>query len=251
MSVERLIINADDLGISEMVNDAIFDLMARRRVTSATVMANGPAFGHAASRIKHFPRCSFGAHLNLTQFTPVTSGRGADALTGDDGLMSRSLGRERFGPKLLLAMYQELCAQVDLLGSAGIEVSHIDSHHHVHTRPQLLPVTKALQRRFGIRKVRISKNIYTAEQPVSPALARKKTVYNWVLRALYPTYTTDGFTELLSYQTELDRRALYHRTVELMVHPGASHAAEEVAVLESDWLAASGLDARLISYKEL
>ncbi len=251
MSVARVIINADDLGISEVVNDAIFDLMAQRRVTSATVMANGPAFRHAASKIKHFPRCSFGAHLNLTQFAPVTSGLDAAVLTGADGFMSRSLGRERFGRKLFSAAYRELCAQVELLGSAGIEISHFDSHHHVHTHPELLPVIKALQRRFRIRKVRISKNIYTPEQPVSVALVRKKTAYNWVLRNCYATRTTDGFTELLSYQTELGRRALSYRSVELMVHPGASYAAQEVAVLESDWLTASGLDARLISYREL
>ncbi|MBZ5595212.1 MAG: ChbG/HpnK family deacetylase [Acidobacteriia bacterium] len=251
MTSARVIINADDLGISEVVNDSIFDLMARRRVTSATVMANGPAFRHAASKITHFPRCSFGAHLNLTQFEPVTSGLDAARLTGANGFMSRSLQKERFGPKLLSATYQELCAQVDLLGSAGIELSHFDSHHHVHTNPQLLPVIKALQKRYGIRKVRISKNIYTPQQPVSFTLARKKMAYNWALRNFYATRTTDGFTELLSYQTEFGRRALSYRSVELMVHPGAPYAAEEIAVLESDWLTASGLDARLISYNEL
>jgi predicted glycoside hydrolase/deacetylase ChbG (UPF0249 family) len=251
MSAERMIINADDLGISEAVNDAIFDLMAQGRVTSATVMANGPAFRHAASKIKHFPGCSFGAHLNLTEFAPVAPGLEAAILTGANGMMSRDLGREGFGPKLLSAAYRELCAQSDLLGSAEIEICHFDSHHHVHTKPQLLPVIKALQRRFRIRKVRISKNIYTLEQPVSAVLARKKTAYNWVLRNLFATRTTDGFTELLSYHTELGRRAIFHRSVELMVHPGASYAAEEVAVLKSDWLAASGLKARLITYDEL
>lgn len=242
MSAERVIINADDLGISEAVNDAIFDLMDQGRVTSATVMANGPAFRHAASKIKHFPRCSFGAHLNLTQFAPVTTGLGA--------VLTRSL-EQRFGLKLLSAFYRELCAQIERLGSAGIEISHLDSHNHIHTKPQLLPIVKALQRRYRIRKVRISKNIYTHEQPVGPVLVRKKRAYNWALRNFYATRTTDGFTELLSYHAELGRRALSHRTVELMVHPGAAYAAEEVAVLKSDWLAASGLDARLISYRDL
>src|SRR5262245_6263280 len=182
MNVERVIINADDLGISESVNDAIFDLMARQRVTSATVMANGPAFRHAASKIKHFPRCSFGAHLNLTQFEPIMPRRDATLLTAADGCMSRNLGEKRFGPGFLAACYRELSAQIERLGSARIEISHFDSHNHVHTRPQLLPVIKALQRRYRIRKVRISKNIYTPKQPVSPALARKKMAYNWALR---------------------------------------------------------------------
>jgi predicted glycoside hydrolase/deacetylase ChbG (UPF0249 family) len=251
MRIERVIINADDLGISEGVNEAIFDLMARRRVTSATVLANGPAFRHAASRIKHFPRCSFGAHLNLTQFAPVTSGADAAVLAGPDGLMSRSIEGKPVAPKLLSAMYRELCAQVELLGSAGIAISHFDSHNHVHTRPQLFAVIKALQRRFRVRKVRISKNIYTPGQPVHPALARKKLAYNWALRNVYATRTTEGFTELLSYRAELDRGGHRRRSVELMVHPGASYAKEETAVLESDWLNSSGLYAGLISYDEL
>ncbi|HTS61386.1 MAG TPA: ChbG/HpnK family deacetylase [Candidatus Acidoferrales bacterium] len=251
MKLERVIINADDLGLSETVNDAIFDLMAQGRVTSATMMANGPAFRHAASMIHHFPRCSFGAHLNLTEFAPLTPGADVAILTGGDGVMLRGLGSEGFGPKLLSAAYRELCAQIELLGAAGIEISHLDSHHHVHTKPQLLPVIKTLQRRFQIRKVRISKNIYTREQPVSPVLAIKKRAYNWALRNCYATRTTDGFAELLSYRTISGRDARFHGSVELMVHPGAAYAAAEVAVLKSDWLAESGLDTRLISYREL
>jgi len=250
MTAERVIINADDLGMSEGVNEAIFDLMNQGRVTSASVMANGPALRHAVARVKHFRRCSFGAHLNLTQFAPVTPGRDATLLTGPDGYMSRSPGGKRFAPKLFAAFYRELCAQVELLGSAGIEISHFDSHNHVHTRPQLLPVIKALQRRYRIRKVRISKNIYTPEQPVSPALARKKMAYNWALRNFYATRTTEGFTELLSYRAELER-GHHCRSIELMAHPGASYAAEEVALLQSDWLNSSGLHAGLINYHEL
>jgi chitin disaccharide deacetylase len=248
MSAERVIINADDLGMSEAVNAAIFDLMSQRRVTSATLMANGPAFKQAAACTRHFPRCSFGIHLNLTQFAPLTS---AAILTGPDGMMSRNIERQRFGPKMLAACYRELCAQVDRVASAGVEISHFDSHNHVHTKPQLLPVIKALQSRYRIRKVRISKNIYTGAQPVSPVLARMKTAYNWALRHYFATRTTDGFTELLSYHAESSRREIRCRSVELMVHPGASYSTEEVAVLQSDWLAASGLDTRLISYAEL
>jgi predicted glycoside hydrolase/deacetylase ChbG (UPF0249 family) len=250
MGAERVIINADDLGISEEVNEAIFDLMAQRRISSATLMANGPALGHAVSGSKRFPWCSFGAHLNLTQFRPVHSGPGSALLVDTDGLMSRGIVQRSFGPNLFAAVYQELCAQVELLSSAGVELSHFDSHHHVHTNPRLLPVLKALQRRFRIRKVRLAKNIYTLEQSPGPSLQSKKLVYNWILRNLYATRTTQGFTDLLSYKTNLARGPVSHRSVELMVHPGAAYAAEETAVLKSDWLAASGLGPGLIGYNE-
>jgi predicted glycoside hydrolase/deacetylase ChbG (UPF0249 family) len=250
MTAERVIINADDLGISEEVNDAIFDLMAKGRISSATVMANGPALQHAASKIKHFPRCSFGAHLNLTQFHPLLPPDAAKLLVGPDGLMSRGIVTRPYGVNLLSAMYHELLAQVERLGAVGIEISHFDSHHHVHTSPQILPVIKALQRRFRIRKIRISKNIYTPEQAIRRSLACKKAAYNFVLRKCYATRTTAGFTELLSYHAIGNGKPSLS-SVELMVHPGAAYAAQETAVLESAWLETSGVKSRLISYAEL
>lgn len=68
----RVIINADDLGISLRVNDSIFELMEYRRISSATLMATGPAFDDAVSRMPKFPHCSFGIHLNLTEFAPLS-----------------------------------------------------------------------------------------------------------------------------------------------------------------------------------
>jgi hypothetical protein len=71
-----VIVNADDLGMSREVNDAIFELMSRGRISSATILANAPATRDAARRAQAFPRCSFGVHLNLTQFEPLTGGPG-------------------------------------------------------------------------------------------------------------------------------------------------------------------------------
>ena len=64
----NVIINADDLGKSIEVNEAIFDMMARGSVTSATILANGPKLQNALTRLAHFPHCSFGVHLNADEF---------------------------------------------------------------------------------------------------------------------------------------------------------------------------------------
>ena len=66
-----VIVNADDLGINHVVNDAIFDLMARSRVTSATLIANGPAIDDAVRGAREFSFVSFGIHLNLAEFEPA------------------------------------------------------------------------------------------------------------------------------------------------------------------------------------
>jgi predicted glycoside hydrolase/deacetylase ChbG (UPF0249 family) len=251
MSRVLVIVNADDLGISQEVNEATFELMAEGRISSATLMANGPALRHATAQLGRFPQCSFGIHLNLTQFAPVKGGPGACLLMDDTGQMSRAL--ETAVPTLarLKAIYEELCAQIDLLTSLGVPISHFDSHHHVHTTPYIFPALKAVQKRYGMKKVRISKNFYYAGEPCPKALYRKKQLFNWALRHIYRTYTTDVFTEMLSFYRESGRRIPQCGIAELMVHPGAPYAAEETAVVKSDWLRNPGFPLEMIHYGQL
>ena len=247
----RAIVNADDLGMSDLVNDAIFELMAQGRVTSATVLANAPAFGGAARRIEQFPRCSFGVHLNLTQFEPLTRARRPHPLVDDRGQMSRAIERATPSPAVLRAAYEELCAQVERVAAAGIAITHVDSHHHVHTRPQFFPVLKAVQRRYGIRAARLSKNLYAPEQPCPPLLMWGKRAFNAALRGLYRTRTTDAFTELETYTKLSPGEKRRVRSIELMVHPGASYAAGETTILQSDWLTREVPGLALVSYRDL
>lgn len=261
LTSQAIIVNADDLGISRGVNDATFDLIAKGRISSATIMANAPATREAARRAAMFPRCSFGVfrkcsfgvHLNLTEFEPLTGGPGAQLLVDERGQMSRSRLNASARPSLewLRAVYVELCAQVERVGSLGVGISHIDSHHHVHTMPCVFPAVKAVQRRYGIRRVRLAKNFYSPEQPCPAGLVWKKRAYNWALRSMYATRTTDAFTEFLTwYHAEPTRQRTPGR-IELMVHPGASYAAEETALLDTDWIARTDLPLRLISYAQL
>ena len=137
MAGVAIIVNADDLGISREVNDATFDLMSRGRITSATIIANAPATREVASRVARLPRCSFGVHLNLTQFEPLTGSAGARLLVNKRGQMSRANEAARPSRARLRAIYEELCAQIERVASLGVGISHVDSHNHVHTRPCL------------------------------------------------------------------------------------------------------------------
>ena len=77
-----VIVNGDDLGASSEINRAIFDLMAQNKLTSASVLANGACVEAAIERTRYFPRCSFGVHLNVTEFEPTPCDRG---VTGSPG----------------------------------------------------------------------------------------------------------------------------------------------------------------------
>jgi hypothetical protein len=246
----KLITNADDLGLSQKVNEAIFGLMSESLVTSATMLANGERVEDAASRLKEFPQCSFGAHLNLTEFRPVGGGKGLSPLLDSSGQFN---GRVRqIGAALFLLqrpIFEEWCAQIELLKNAGVPISHIDGHHHVHTIPTLFPVLKAVQRRYGIRRVRISLNVYSQAEAAGRRLPMvQKQIYNFGLRWLYRTRTTDAFMSLNAYCENRAQIAARYSSGEIMLHPGGPDSDEEIHFLREQGRTIPDFKSSLVSY---
>jgi predicted glycoside hydrolase/deacetylase ChbG (UPF0249 family) len=249
----RIIVNADDLGIRQDINEAIFDGMTRGTITSATILANGPALKHALSSLRQFPRCSFGVHLNLTEFQPVCDGSSAtliSILDPNNCFNGNAIRQVKITPAMLSGVYQEWCAQLDRLIGMGVEPSHVDAHHHVHTIPHMLPVLAALRRRYKIKRIRISRNLYTEAELPSRMLLRKKRAYNLALR-MAGFKTTRLFTDLVSFVTLCSAQRPDAATVELMTHPGSSRGGEEARLMESRWPTRISYPVTLVSYKEL
>jgi predicted glycoside hydrolase/deacetylase ChbG (UPF0249 family) len=249
----KIIVNADDLGISDSVNETIFQAMGRGTITSATMLANGPAVKAAASKLHLFPNCSFGIHLNLTEFQPVCPESGRDLkliLNGDQCFNGNSIREVRIGVPLLRAIFREWSHQIESVMQLGVRPSHFDAHHHVHTIPQMLPVLAALRRRYKIDKIRISRNMYDQFEYPGPALLRKKWAFNLALRAI-GFETTRIFTDLVTFIKLCAAKAPAQASAELMTHPGSSPHSEESVLLETNWPGRLSYDVALISYKSL
>ena len=251
----NVIINADDLGLSQEVNEATFDLMSKRIATSATIMANGPSVLSAIEGSKRFPACSFGVHLNLTEFRPLSRNEGLKELLGEDGTFSGVLeqvpGSIKKTRALLFAMADEWCHQIDFLQKAGVKVSHLDSHQHVHTIPFVFPVLKYVQAKYGIRRVRATRNVYRAGDGPSPVMLWAKRAYRFSLRHFYTTRMTHVF---MDFSTFYERAVVGQQewpSVEVMVHPGSSVDCEENRLVRSDWPDRLVGPVRLISYSDL
>jgi predicted glycoside hydrolase/deacetylase ChbG (UPF0249 family) len=249
----RLIVNADDLGTNEIINDEIFALIKAGRVTSATMIANAPAFQHAARRSLEFPDCSFGVHLNLTVFRPLSSTGDLEPIL-ENGELSQKLFSTTVTARLREACLIELTAQVQRVLDAGVHVSHFDSHEHIHTIPRLFPVIKKLQRQFGIRKVRSTINLLPAGKRMDPVRSLKKGLFNFALRNIYSTSCPQGLGDFRDLYDALSSGAVPRfSTLEVMVHPGTTNPNynEEVDLLRSDWPKSLQPDTRLVSYHQL
>lgn len=245
-----VIINADDLGISSRVNDTVFELIARNKITSATILANGPQVADAIKMVPHFPGCSFGIHLNVTEFEPVSTRARVKVLLDQNGQFRQDFRKRKLTVRVLQAVYTEFAAQVERLLEYGVRPSHIDSHHHVHTIPALFPVLKLIQSRYGLYKVRTTMNMYP-NGDLSAGLRAKKRVYHWALGNVLRTKTTQAFTDLRTFCAVWKSFKRPHGTVEIMVHPGAAGSEEETARLETPWLEDLGSQARMINFHQL
>jgi len=155
--VRRLIVNADDFGFTSGVNRAIIEAHTKGVVTSSTLMATGKAFEEAVSLAKGVPKLSIGCHVVLIDGEPVTAPQEISSLTRSqefrDGLMSFAL-RALTGRMAANEITSEAVAQIHKLQSAGISVSHVDTHKHTHLFPQILRPLLRAARECGVRAVR-------------------------------------------------------------------------------------------------
>lgn len=158
--MRRLIVNADDFGLTQGVNRAIIEAHTRGVVTSATLMANAAGFDDAIRLTKSSPTLSVGCHVVLVDGSPVSSSSQISTLTdgADCGRFERSISsfaaramRGRIDPAHVEI---ETAAQIQKLQAAGIQLSHIDTHKHSHIFPPiLLPLLRAAKA-SGIRAIR-------------------------------------------------------------------------------------------------
>jgi hopanoid biosynthesis associated protein HpnK len=154
-------VNADDFGFTGGVNRAIFDAHTRGIVTSCTLMANGPAFDDAVQLAKQLPKLSVGCHVVLIDGEPVLDADRLSTIVTNKTKPARfTKNLKSFAARALtgrMAAHEieaETTAQIRKIQSAGVAVSHLDSHKHTHLFPSVLrPVLRAA-RACGIHAIR-------------------------------------------------------------------------------------------------
>jgi chitin disaccharide deacetylase len=241
--LRRLVVNADDLGLTAGTNDGIFDAHALGILTSASLFANAPATADAVLRARSHPSLGLGVHLALVDSTPVLPPTEVPTLVEDEGRFRRS-----WKPFIVACLQgrvsyteveRELTAQIERLRRAGLELTHLDAHKHVHAYPPVFAVVARLAVQFGISVVRVPYERRVrwsvSRDRQDRRTARRQAFLNaalwpWALRN-YRTATALGLrtphfigrahTGVLSSSTlHALLRATRSGVTELMVHPG-------------------------------
>ena len=248
--MRRLIVNADDFGFTRGVNRAIVEAHTHGIVTSSTLMASGPAFDDAVQLAKQLPRLSVGCHVVLIDGEPVLDPVRLPTVTSSmSGSVRFRDGLKGFAARALAGRLDpgeieaESSAQIRKIQSAGLSVSHLDSHKHTHLFPQVLRPMLRAARACGVGAIR---NPFGPRQPLRSAelLARPSIWTRYaevrILRALAGKFrdavrregieTPDGTLGIVVTGT-LDERLfraiaaiIPEGTWEFVCHPGYNDA---------------------------
>ena len=157
--MKRLIVNADDFGLHTKVNHGIIEGYQNGCIRSTSFIAAGEAAEEAASLARENPGLGVGAHLTLVAERPVLPPDQVRSLVDADGRLFADHGVfiKHFisGQIRLDELYAECDAQITKAESMGVQLSHIDSHQHLHVLPKVIDICIALAKKHGIYKMRL------------------------------------------------------------------------------------------------
>jgi predicted glycoside hydrolase/deacetylase ChbG (UPF0249 family) len=174
--VLRLMITADDCGLSYGIDRAAIDLHSAGMLSTASLICNFPEINSAFERYSAHPEIELGVHLNLSEGKPLSEAARRSPLVRHSGLFHDRflLFARSFFPseKLLNVMREELTAQMDVFVQAGLQPAHITTHHHFHSMPALRNIIKDLAQQYQVSWVRNSE-LRLAMLPFNPIFSQK------------------------------------------------------------------------------
>jgi chitin disaccharide deacetylase len=158
--VRRLIVNADDFGLTTGVNRGIVESHEHGILTSTTLMACSKRFAQAASLTKNLPTLSVGCHVVLVDGEPTKNSTEISTLVSTSSPPQFRVSLMNFATMAACGRLDEghieaeITAQIQKLQSAGIAVSHLDSHKHTHMFPVVLRAMLGAARNCGVKAMR-------------------------------------------------------------------------------------------------
>lgn len=211
----RLIVNADDFGYCEGVNNGIIAAHKNGIVTSCTMMANMPGFEHGIKLLKENQSLGCGVHMTLSCNRPLLDTH--KTIVDENGNFYRRVTDEIIKNIDVEEVYNEFKAQIEKVKAAGIEITHLDSHHHVHLSEGLSTVVARLTKEYNLpMRGLLNKNVSYKNSVPCLGTFYKDNVreeyfennleeikrYEWLDLMSHPAFTDEYLMKSTSYSYE-------------------------------------------------
>jgi hopanoid biosynthesis associated protein HpnK len=170
-SIRRLIVNADDFGLSPCVNEAVIRAHREGVLTSASLMVNEAGFDEAVKLAEENPRLGVGLHLTLLQGHSALPPDKIPGLVNSRGEFSNSpvgVGVKYFlRSNLREQLRAEIRAQFEKFHSTGLPLDHVNGHLHLHLHPTIFGILMEDSEKLGIRRLRLTRDCLARSRKIS------------------------------------------------------------------------------------
>lgn len=153
---KRVIVSADDFGLSEGVNEAVEQACQSGVLTTASLMIAGPAAADAVRRAQKLPGLRVGLHLVVIEGPAVGP---APGLTNADSQFPSNqlrLGIDYFfRPNIRRRLAAEIRAQFAAFAATGLRLDHANAHKHMHLHPTVGRLMLEIGAKYGLPAIRV------------------------------------------------------------------------------------------------
>ena len=174
--MKRLVVTADDFGLSTEVNEAVERAHRDGILTAASLMVGAPAAAEAVRIARANPSLRVGLHLVLVEAAPVLPPARIPALVDARGMFRSDMARAGaamfFRPSVRRQLRAEVEAQFEAYAATGLALDHVDAHKHFHLHPTIAGALIAAGRRRGARAVRVPAEPAAVVRGIDPAAPR-------------------------------------------------------------------------------
>jgi predicted glycoside hydrolase/deacetylase ChbG (UPF0249 family) len=231
--MKKVIINADDFGLVQGVNEGIVKAHQEGILTSATLMANMPGFEEAVVLAGANPNLGVGVHLNILRGQPVSPTNKVESLLSKElrfiPSVSSLLRRIVWKRINFDEVEREFRAQVEKVLEVGLEPSHIDSEKHIHLIRPLFRIVLKLAKEYKIDKVRFIQEYCVSPRPTQifksifislSSTSMKKRMVKERIRSPDNFYGVCDSGLITEAKLRKALRGAKEGVTEIMVHPG-------------------------------
>jgi len=199
----RLIVNADDFGLSPSVNEAVIRAHGEGILTTASLMVNGKGFDEAVKLAKKNPRLGVGLHLTLLMGRSALPSEKIPGLVNSRGEFSDkpvATGFRYFFQRDLRGQLRaEIRAQFEKFRATGLPLDHVNGHLHLHLHPTVFRILMEDTDILRISHLRLTREPFWMDVP----LAKGNRLYRSIHAAIY-------FFLSWSAQSALSRKQIRH-----------------------------------------
>ncbi len=165
----RVIISADDFGLTEAVNEGVERAYQEGILSTASLMVAGPAADDAVRRARRNPGLRIGLHLVVVEGPAARPAADIPHLVDRSGWFGSDQAargyRYFFDPRARHELASEIAAQFQSFAATGLALDHANAHKHMHLHPTIGRMLIDVGRRHGLRAVRVP------AEPASPLRA--------------------------------------------------------------------------------